>query len=98
MPKRRSAAGSSEQMDGEGESQRGLSAPNRAGVTSEHFQLLRPGEWGGGGEVSEGRGWSRMQTKGLGDRKGVRPGSGLSGPFAQRKAARSRHRLTAFFE
>jgi len=46
MPKRRSAAGSSEQMDGEGESQRGLSAPNRAGGTSEHFQLLRPGEGG----------------------------------------------------
>lgn len=46
MPKRRSAAGSSEQMDGEGESQRGLSAPNRAGGTSEHFQLLRPGERG----------------------------------------------------
>ena len=33
-------------MDGEGESQRGLSVPNRAGGTSKHFQLLRPGEWG----------------------------------------------------
>ena len=58
------------------------------------------GSGGVGGEVAEGRGWSKMQTRGLGDRKGVRPGSGLSGPFTQllptfAAAARSRHRLTA---
>ena len=40
-----------------------------------------------------------MQTRGLGDRKGVRPGSGLKWPFhtaqgRQEAAARSRHRLT----
>ena len=42
-----------------------------------------PGSGGIGGEVAEGRGWSKMQTRGLGDKKGVRPGSGLSGPFTQ---------------
>ena len=42
-----------------------------------------PGSGGVAGEVAEGRGWSKMQTRGLGDRKGVRPGSGLSGPFTQ---------------